>query len=311
MAADCRPPVTGRNNTESHSMTDIYYIDGEFTAADQAKIPVDDLAILRGYGVFDFLRTYNGKPVFLADHVERLRHSAAQIGLSLPWTPAEIIDLVLEALARNSNPESNIRIVVTGGSSPDCITPSGKPRLLILITALMQAPEWWYTEGVKIITLYDRRSFPGAKSIDYIPATVALKSARRREAIEAVYLDESDNVLEGTTSNIFAFSNGRLITPDKGILNGVTRKNILALADRLYDLQVRPIGREELLAASEVFITSTNKGVVPVVKIDEKTIGSGRPGERTLKMAAAFQTHALQLAAVYEQKKIKQAVRRF
>ena len=175
----------------------------------------------------------------------------------------------------------------------------------------MQAPEWWYTEGVKIITLYDRRSFPGAKSIDYIPATVALKSARRREAIEAVYLDESDNVLEGTTSNIFAFSNGRLITPDKGILNGVTRKNILALADRLYDLQVRPIGREELLAASEVFITSTNKGVVPVVKIDEKTIGSGRPGERTLKMAAAFQTHALQLAAVYEQKKIKQAVRRF
>ena len=285
-------------------MTDTYYIDGEFIAADQAKIPVDDLAILRGYGVFDFLRTYNGKPVFLADHVDRLRHSAAQIGLALPWTPAEIIDLVLETLTRNSNAESNIRIVVTGGSSPDFITPTGRPRLLILITALMQAPKCWYTQGVKIITLYDRRSFPGAKSIDYIPATVALKSARRQKAIEAVYLDESDNVLEGTTSNIFAFSNDQLITPDKGILSGVTRKNILTLADRLYDLQVRPIDRNELLAASEVFITSTNKGVVPVVEVDDTTIGNGRPGERTLKMAAAFEAHALQLAAVYEQKNV-------
>lgn len=281
-------------------MTDVYYIDGEFIAADQAKIPVDDLALLRGYGVFDFLRTYGGKPVFLKDHVARLAHSASQIGLAVPWTPTEIIELVLKTLARNSHDEANIRIVVTGGSSPDFITPSDKPRLLILVTALMQAPQQWYSKGVKIITLHALRSFPGAKSIDYIPATLALKAARRENAVEAVYLDESDRVLEGTTSNIFTFLADHLITPEKGILSGVTRKNIMTLAGELYDLQVRQLNRSELLAASEVFITSTNKGVVPVVKVDDIVIGDGQPGERTRKMMTAFKAHTLQLAAEYE-----------
>ncbi len=282
-------------------MTDTYYIDGEFIAADQAKIPVDDLAILRGYGVFDFLRTYGGKPVFLADHVARLQHSASQIGLVLPWTQDEIIALVVKTLARNSHSEANIRIVATGGSSPDFITPSGKPRLLILVTALMQTPEHWYTHGVKIITLYALRSFPGAKSIDYIPATVALRAARQKKAVEAVYLDESDQVLEGTTSNIFAFYDDQLTTPDKGILSGVTRKNIMALASELYDLQVCQIHRSELLSASEAFITSTNKGVVPVVKVDDTVIGNGQPGERTRKMMSVFKAHTKRLAARYDQ----------
>ena len=132
-------------------MTDIYYIDGEFVRADRAAVPVDDLAILRGFGVFDFLRTYGGKPVFLRDHVARLQKSASQIGLDMPWAPEQIEETVLETLARNIHEESNIRIVVTGGSSPDFITPSGKPRLLILITTLMKAPDWWYSQGVKII----------------------------------------------------------------------------------------------------------------------------------------------------------------
>ena len=281
-------------------MTDTYYIDGEFVKADQARIPVDDLAILRGYGVFDFLRTYRGKPIFLKDHVARLQHSASQIGLELPWTSGQIIELVLKTLAHNSHPESNIRIVVTGGSSPDFITPPDQPRLLILITALMQAPDWWYRKGVKIITLHALRSFPGAKSIDYIPATVALKAARQNEAIEAVYLDKFDNILEGTTSNIFAFSGNQLVTPEKEILSGVTRKNIMQLADRLYDLEIRQISRNELLSASEIFITSTNKGVVPVVTVDEALIGQGAPGDRTLELMAAFKSHTSRLAEAYD-----------
>jgi branched-chain amino acid aminotransferase len=285
--------------TKKRFMPDIYYIDGEFVPAGRASLPVDDLAILRGYGVFDFLRTYGGKPVFLGDHVARLQHSAAQIGLELPWHPQHIIDLVLKTLARNSHPESNIRIVATGGSSPDFITPSGHPRLLILVTALMKTPQWWYRRGVNIITLHVRRSFPGAKSIDYIPATLALKTARRNDAIEAVYLDKSDRVLEGTTSNIFAFFGNRLVTPDKKILSGVTRKNIMRLAGELYALEVRQISREELLRASEIFITSTNKGVVPVVRVDETVIGQGAPGRCTLKLMDAFKAHTMRLAESY------------
>jgi branched-chain amino acid aminotransferase len=280
-------------------MTDIYYIDGEFIPADRAAVPVDDLAILRGYGVFDLLRTYGGKPIFLSDHVARLQHSASQIGLELPWRPEKITGLVLKTLACNAHPESNIRIVATGGSSPDFITPSGNPRLLILVTALMKAPQWWYRRGVKIITLHDRRSFPGAKSIDYIPATLALKTARRNDAVEALYLDSADVVLECTTSNIFAFFGNRLVTPDKKILSGVTRKNIMRLAAELYGLEVRRIEREELLKASEIFITSTNKGVVPVVRVDETVIGQGVPGSCTLKLMDAFKVHTMRLAESY------------
>ena len=281
-------------------MTDTYYIDGEFVRADQASIPVDDLAILRGYGVFDFLRTYGGKPIFLSDHVARLQHSATEIGLEMPWRPNQIVELVLETLARNSHTESNIRIVVTGGSSPDFITPSDQPRLLILITALMKAPDWWYNRGVKIITLHARRSFPGAKSIDYIPATVALKAARRQEAVEAVYLDQADHILEGTTSNIFVFFDNQLVTPEKEILSGVTRKNIIQLAGELYNLEVRQISRNELLSASEIFITSTNKGVVPVIEVDQTVIGNGAPGNCTRELMNAFKAHTLQLADSYD-----------
>ena len=108
----------------------IYYIDGEFVSAEKAVIPVDDLAILRGIGVFDLLRTYDGQPYFLDAHIDRLERSAREIDLALPWTHAEIADVVRQTLARNDIPEANIRIVVTGGSSRDFMTPSGQPRLL-------------------------------------------------------------------------------------------------------------------------------------------------------------------------------------
>ena len=114
----------------------VYYVDGEFLPEDEAKIPIDDLSILRGYGIFDYMRTYSGKPVFLKQHLDRLRQSAGQIGLDLPWSPEELNEIVRQTLNRNNNAESNIRIVVTGGSSPDFITPQSKPRLLVFVNPL-------------------------------------------------------------------------------------------------------------------------------------------------------------------------------
>ena len=116
----------------------IYYIDGEFVPAEKAVIPVDDLAILRGIGVFDLLRTYDGKPYFLDAHIDRLEQSAREIDLTLPWSHDEIVTLVKQTLAKNDIPEANIRIVVTGGSSTDFMTPSGSP-------ALSSRPEFWIT----------------------------------------------------------------------------------------------------------------------------------------------------------------------
>lgn len=265
---------------------DIYYVDGTFVPADEAVVPVNDLALLRGYGVFDLVRTYGGKPFFLQAHIRRLIHSAGEIDLHLPWSEAELTEVVLETLRRNAHPEANIRMVVTGGPSPDFMTPQGKPRLLVLVTPAPALPAQWYNDGVGIVTVEVERYKPGAKSINYIPATIALKAARKKGAIEAVYIDREGFVLEGTTSNIFAFFKGRLVTPGRGILSGVTRQVVLDIAKDLYDVDIRDLSLEEMLAADEVFITGTNKGLVPVVQVDGRTIGNGRPGEQVKAVMA-------------------------
>lgn len=266
----------------------IYYIDGQFVPSSKAVIPVDDLAILRGLGVFDLLRTYGGRPLFLDEHINRLINSAGKIGLELPWAHNEISEIILQTLEKNKLAEANIRMVVTGGSSPDFITPQGKPRLLVLVTPISQIPPQWYKNGVKIITRVIERSIPDAKSIDYIPAALALKKAKKVGAIEALYIDRDEYVLECTTSNIFLFIDGVLVTPGRAILSGITRKVILDLAEPIFPIQIRDISKTELYSADEVFITGTNKGLVPVVRVDEIAIGNGVPGEETKKLMEAL-----------------------
>lgn len=270
---------------------DVYYVDGEFVDAADACIPVNDLAVLRGYGVFDFLRTYRGKPFHLEEHVERLENSARRIGLTLPWAAAEIIRIVHETLRRNRHEESGIRIVATGGASTDFLTPQGKPRLLVMVTPLAAPPDSWYSAGVKIITFHFDRLITDAKSINYLAATMALEEARRCQAVEAVYVDREDRVQEGTTSNLFLFRDGLLITPGRGILSGITRRVTLEIAETLFPIDIRDLNKEELMDAEEVFITGTSKGVVPVVKVDENVIGSGSPGPNTRRLMEAFRRY--------------------
>lgn len=259
-------------------MTTIYYVDGKFVAAEKAVIPVDDLAIVRGIGAFDLVRTSNGRPCFLEEHLERLYRSAAKIGLSMPWPREDLRRVVLETLDRNTVVEANLRIIVTGGSSPDFITPTGRPRLLVLVTPVPRQPDWWRQKGVKVITVRVQRSMPGAKSIDYLPAAVALRQAKSAQAVEAIYLDDQDHAQEGTTSNLFIVSDGTLVTPGEGVLAGITRQVVLDAAKEHYPVEIRYVPKSDLLSAQEVFITGTNKGLVPVVQIDDRVIGDGQPG---------------------------------
>jgi branched-chain amino acid aminotransferase len=262
----------------------IYYVDGKFVRADQAVIPVDDLAIIRGIGVFDLLRTYDGKPYFLKEHVARLLNSAKEIDLDILWTHDVICEIVRQTLERNEMDEANIRIIITGGSSSDFMTPNGRPRLLVLVTPLPKRPRWWITQGVKVITMQARRNIPGAKSLDYLQAAIALKKAREQKAVEVIYVDEADNALEGATSNLFALFGETLVTPGRGILSGVTRKVVLEAAQRFHSIEIRDLPISELLKAKEIFITGTNKGLVPVVQIDDALIGNGRPGKATHRL---------------------------
>ena len=274
---------------------DIYYIDGEFVSADRAVIPVNDLAVLRGLGAFELLRTYGGHPFGMEEHLERLEQSAHQIGIPLRWTRDELCRIVLETLQRNhdnQHAESNIRIIITGGTSSDFMTHRGHPRLLVLVSEMPSQPAVWYSEGIKIITVESRRTLPGAKSTNYLSATLALQRARSEGAVESVYVDRDGRVYECTTSNIFMISGDKLTTPGHGILPGVTRGFILKLAQDRFEVDIRDLPLDELVRAEEVFITGTNKGVVPVVQIDDRPIGNGRPGPHTRKLMTALSEQA-------------------
>jgi branched-chain amino acid aminotransferase len=179
-------------------------------------------------------------------------------------------------------------MVVTGGFSPDFITPQENPRLLVLVTAVAEMPREWYTHGAKIITWPIERFLPNAKTINYIPAIIALERARHEGAVEAVYVDRNDQVLEGTTSNIFAFIGGKLVTPGEDVLAGITRQVVLQLAAGRFDCEIRAVHVTELKSAEEVFITSSNKEVVPVVQVDDVVVADGKPGQRSRWILEAF-----------------------
>ena len=267
---------------------DVYYIDGRYCAADEAVVPADDLAIARGYGVFDFLRTYNGKPFYLDQHLQRLQRSARQIGIQLPWSLDDLREIVLETLRRNTHSESNIRIVVTGGSSADFTTYEGRPRLMVMVTPIIRLPRRWYSDGVKIITVEVERYLPTAKSINYIPAIMALNDARRQDAVEAVYVDHGGCILEGTTSNLFLFDADKLVTAADQVLPGITRRVVMDIIGDHWQLESRSVQMAELLQAGEVFLTSSNKEILPVTRVNDATIGDGKPGDKTRRLMKLF-----------------------
>ncbi len=263
---------------------EIAYVDGQYLPRSHAQIPVDDLAVLRGYAAWDIMRTYNGRPYFLEAHVERLFESAKKIGLDLPWTKDEICEVVLNVIEKNTGlGDANIRILATGGSSPDYFSPSDHPRLIVLPTEMPKLPEKWYTDGIKVVTHKEARAIPDAKVTDYVQAALALRKARNVGAVDAIYIsrDTEKLALEATTSNLFAFIGRTLVTPKTGVLKGVTRKTVIRLAQAHFTVEERPLPLTSLLKAREVFITATNKGVVPVVQIDDVIIGTGKPGSDT------------------------------
>lgn len=265
------------------------YVDGKFLPWGKAVIPVDDLAVLRGYAACDVIRTIGGRPYSLDAHIDRLLSSVTKIGLTPPWSKDKIKEIVFNVLEKNAHmDEANIRILVTGGSSPDFFSPADNPRLIVMATDIPALPAHWYTKGVKVITFVQQRALPDAKATNYIPAVLALKQAKAQGAVEALYMTRDNIVLEGTTSNLFALVEGTLITPGKGVLKGITRKTVLALGKKLFPVAEQDLALNTLLSASELFITGTNKGIVPVVQVDDHVIGTGTPGPGTKSLMSAM-----------------------
>ena len=265
-----------------------WYIGGQWVHPDKATISINDMAVLRGYSVFESLRTYNFRPFHLDEHLERLYRSAIMIDMEIPWSSKQVADIVRAIIARNAYQNASIRLLVTGGESEDGILPSSNPLLVVMITPLGERDMEQFSRGSKLITTKLQRISPEAKTANYIAAVRALKEASRRNAADALFVNEREHVLEATRSNFFIFRGDTLVTPRRGILIGITRNIVLELAQSLYGVEERPILLEELALADEAFITSSGREITPVVQIDDLIIGNGKPGPRTYQLEQRF-----------------------
>lgn len=269
----------------------IYYLNGKFVPKSKAAISLWDLGLLRGYGVFDYIVTYKGgKPFMLHKHLLRLRNSAKLIGLKIPWKLQQLKKLVKKTIIKNKNGrEKAIRIIVTGGVSKDGISLGNKPTLAIIIYDRNFYPKILYKRGVKVITYNHNRESPQAKSLNYIQAVKAISLAKKKNATEAIYVYKKLNkVYEGTQSSLFLVKNGKIFTPDGETLPGITRDLIMNICKKLYPITMRDVKIRELFDADELFLSASNKEIMPIVKVDEKVIGDGKPGEITKKIMLEF-----------------------
>jgi len=254
--------------------------------------------LLYGDGVFEGLRSYRGKVFRLREHIRRLYESAKAIWLEVPMTQDEMCDAVNEAVSRNKIDDGYIRLVVTRGAGTLGLDPNrcSDPQVIIIADAISLYPKELYEKGLEIITASVQRTHPAAlspriKSLNYLNNILAKIEGLQAGCIEALMLNHKGEVAECTGDNIFLVRNSILYTPplDAGILGGITRDAVIEAA-RGAGIEVRevPLTKHDVYIADECFLTGTAAEVVPVVKVDSRTIGTGKPGPMTRDLEKRF-----------------------
>ena len=281
-------------------MTRIVSIDGTLRPPAEAMVSVYDRGFLYGDSVFETVRTYGGEPFALDEHLARLARSAERTFIPMPVPPAAFAMEIRLAVRAARNPESYARAMLTRGSGPVGLDPAPSPARRCgssLVEPLVPLPASVYREGVGVVTVRTQRAADaaaqGAKVGNYLASLLALKQAKEAGAHEALVLDAAGRVVEGTTSNVFLVRDGAIVTPpvDAGILPGITRAHLLEIAAEIgHPVRFDAITPEDALAASEVFLSSTLREVVPVVTVDGVPVGGGTPGPVTRALHAAFRT---------------------
>lgn len=274
------------------------YLNGKFLDKESASISVFDHGLLYGDGVFEGIRSYNGLVFKLKEHIDRLYRSAGAIELKIPMTKPEMTETVIDTLKENSLKDAYIRLVVTRGTGDLGLDPRKCPRPTVFIIAdkIKLYPEKFYREGLEIVTASIRRNLvqalnPQIKSLNYLNNILAKIDAINAGTEEAIMLTHDDYVAECTGDNIFIVKDGELITPpvDIGALEGITRDAVIQIADRTgVRFCEKLLKMDDLYASDEVFLTGTAAEIIPVVKIDKRTIGNGKPGDVTLRLLEEF-----------------------
>ena len=280
----------------------LIYIDGEFLPKAEAKVSVFDHGLLYGDGVFEGIRSYNGRVFKLDEHLERLYDSAKSIMLQIPISIETMKETVLETLRRNHLTEAYIRLIITRGVGDLGLDPDKcpKPTIIIIADKIALYPQKFYEKGLEIVTSAVRRNYaeainPRIKSLNYLNNILAKIEGKQAGTEEVLMLNPEGYVVECTGDNIFWLKNGVLVTPPVhiGILEGITRNSVIDLArDAGMQVEERVFTRHDLYIADECFLTGTAAEVIPVVKIDRRTIADGQPGKVTQRLITAFRHYA-------------------
>ncbi len=274
------------------------YIDGEFFDQADAKISVFDHGLLYGDGIFEGIRFYNGRVFRMEEHMERLWDSARSICLEIPTSRQEMDDALLETIRQNDLNDGYVRLIVTRGVGNLGLNPvqCKRPSVIIIASTIALYPEEVYQRGLTVVTVPTRRMGPATlnpaiKSLNYLNNVLARIEANLANADEALMLNDAGNVAECTADNVFIVKRGEIMTPPitAGALRGITRSVVFDIADELgIKISEPDLTRHDIYIADEAFLTGTAAEVIPMIKVDGRTIGDGKPGAITNRTIARF-----------------------
>ncbi|MBM4054327.1 MAG: branched-chain-amino-acid transaminase [Planctomycetes bacterium] len=274
------------------------YISGKLFPKEDAKISVFDHGLLYGDGVFEGIRVYNQNIFALDEHIDRLYCSAKAIDLKIPITKSEMIKAIKDTLKANNQKDAYIRIVITRGIGKLGLDPNkcSTPEIIIITDTIELYPKALYENGLEIVTVTTIRNHyssldPKIKSLNYLNNILAKIESIQSKAGEALMLNKDGYVAECSGDNIFIVKNNTLLTPPEsaGILIGITRNCVMKLAkDMGICVKEKLMTRYDLYIADECFLTGTAAEIIPVVKIDGRTIGTGKPGKITLDLLECY-----------------------
>ncbi|MDI9643089.1 MAG: branched-chain-amino-acid transaminase [Archaeoglobales archaeon] len=276
----------------------LIYLDGKFVSESEAKISVFDHGFLYGDGVFEGIRAYDGKVFRLREHIDRLYDSAKAINLEIPLSKEEFERIIIETLRRNNLRDAYIRPIVSRGIGDLGLDPRKckKPTVIVITKPWGKLYGDLYSKGLKAITVAIRRnSFdalpPNIKSLNYLNNVLAKIEANVKGGDEAIFLDRNGYISEGSGDNIFVVKKSKITTPPTiNNLRGITRDVVIEIINRLgIPFSEANLGLYDLYTADEVFVTGTAAEVAPIVEIDGRIIGDGKPGKITKRIMEEFE----------------------
>lgn len=258
------------------------FLNDDFVPEENARIHVSDLAIQRGYGIFDFFRILDNCPLFIDDYIQRFYSSADEMRLEVPYSRNGFRSILMELISKNDIPMSGIKVILTGGYSPDAYQLI-KPNLIITQQSL-KLPGNQLSEGIKVITHEYMREMPHVKTINYLMGIWTQKKMLEQRASDVLYHIQG-RVTEFPRCNFFIVKKDNMVvTPDKNILHGITRKHVVTLASKKFQVKEESVSLNDIADAKEAFLTSTTKRIIPITQVDNQKIGTGQPGSITKEL---------------------------